>query len=75
MICAGCNRQFKDGDRYIIDSASGFLNQAGDGNPEIDSLIAGIFGSQDGKVRFCENCTRDGGTYQFRTYHGVEDES
>lgn len=61
--CAGCNREFEVGDRYIVDTSSGFTKS--EANPEIDGLIAGIFGGSDDKVRLCEDCTEPGGDYLF----------
>lgn len=72
MKCAGCQRTLEIGDRYIEDTASGFLKE--DGNPELDGLIAGIFGDSGGKIRYCEDCTEDGGDYLFETVYGDEED-
>lgn len=69
--CVGCNREIEVGDRFIFDTTAGFLKT--DANPEVDDIIAGIFGASDGKVRFCEDCTEPGGDYFFETYYGDEE--
>jgi hypothetical protein len=69
--CGGCNREIEVGDRYIVDSASGFLKTQ-DSDADIDDLISGIFGASDGKVRFCEDCTKPGGGYLFETNYGED---
>lgn len=80
MICAGCRRELEVGDLYIVDTASGFLDT--EATPEIDGLIADIFGGDDtlsgaagGKVVFCEDCTdkTKDGRYLFDTVYGDED--
>lgn len=70
MRCFGCKREIEIGDRYIEDSASGFSGQ--ESTPEIDGLIADIFGGAGGKVVFCDDCTVDGGDYMFETFYGDE---
>lgn len=73
ILCAGCNREIEVGDRFILDTTSGFLKQ--DATPEIDDIIGSIFGASDGKVRFCEDCTEPGGSYHFETYYGDEEDA
>lgn len=73
MNCGGCRREIEVGDRYIEDTASGFVQ--GDANPEVDGLISEIMGGQNGKVFFCEDCTQDGGDYMFETCYGDEDDA
>lgn len=70
MKCFGCQCEIEIGDRYIEDTASGFINQ--DSKPEIDGLIADLFGGAGGKVVFCEDCTVEGGDYMAETYYGDE---
>lgn len=70
MKCFGCQRDLEVGDRYIEDTPSGFIDQ--DANPGIDSIIADLFGGSAGKVRFCEDCTAEGGDYMFETVYGDE---
>jgi hypothetical protein len=72
ILCAGCNREIEVGDRYILDTVAGFLKH--DADPLVDGLVAEIFGADDGKVRFCEDCTEPGGDYLFETYYGDEEE-
>lgn len=73
MQCAGCNRELEVGDRYIKDSASGFMAAFGDdGNAEFDGLIAQILGGTDGEIIYCEDCTESGGDYLFETVYGDE---
>jgi hypothetical protein len=66
MNCAGCSREFQDGDRFIIDTSAGFTRSEPD--PVVDDLIAEVFGAEDGKLRLCEDCTEPGGTYQLETF-------
>jgi hypothetical protein len=66
--CFGCQREIEIGDRYIEDSASGFLGKPQGG--EADGILADIFGDKDGKVVFCEDCTVPGGEYMAETYWG-----
>jgi hypothetical protein len=70
MKCFDCKREIEIGDRYIEDAASGFAGQ--EASPEIDGLIADIFGGAGGKVVFCEDCTVGGGDYMTETYYGDE---
>jgi hypothetical protein len=70
-LCAGCNRPFEVGDRYIVDTSSGFLGK--DGNPEVDDIMAGIFGGSDSKLWLCEDCTEPGEGWLTETYY-EEDE-
>lgn len=73
MKCAGCDRELEVGDRYILDSASGFLAAGGtEVTSEFDGLMAQILGGEDGKVAFCEDCTTEGGDYLFETFYGDE---
>ena len=75
--CAGCQHQLEPGDRYIVDTASGFCGA--EPNPLVDDLIADIFardstlsGGGNGQVIFCEACTdktREGG-WHLQTYTG-----
>ncbi len=67
QLCAGCWRKLEDGDRYIVDTAAGFLAQEDD--PVVDGLIAEILGASDGRVRLCEDCTELGGPYILETFH------
>jgi hypothetical protein len=74
--CAGCQKELEVGDRYIEDTASGFIGK--ESNPEIDSLVADIMGgdasgSTEGKVVFCDDCTVSGGDYLFETYWGDDE--
>lgn len=66
--CAGCNDEIEVGDRFIVDTSSGFLKS--DAEPVVDDIIASLFGGSDGKVRFCEDCTEPGGDYLFETNYG-----
>ncbi len=70
LRCAGCNRELQVGDRYIEDSASGFMKK--DDGPELDDLMALVLGGSGGKIRYCEDCTQDGGDYFFETVYGDE---
>jgi hypothetical protein len=70
MRCFDCKREIEVGDRYIEDTASGFIGQ--ETTPEVDGLIADIFGGAGGKVVFCEDCTQVGGDYMFETNYGEE---
>jgi hypothetical protein len=70
MRCFECKREIEIGDHYIEDSASGFAGREAD--PEIDGLIADIFGGAGGKVVFCEDCTQEGGDYKLETFYGDE---
>lgn len=72
MNCSGCRREIEVGDHYIEDTASGFIGK--DANPELDSIIADIFGGSGGKVIYCEDCTQEGGDYMFETCYGDEDD-
>lgn len=65
MRCAGCMSEIEVGDRFIRDVPSGFMGREGDG---LDGLMATLLGSAEGKVAFCEDCTQDGGDWQFETY-------
>ena len=67
LKCGGCHRELVAGDRYIRDTASGFLDG---GNPEFDGLISSILGGKDGQVIYCENCTEPGGKYEYKTFIG-----
>ena len=71
MKCFGCNKTLEVGDRYIEDTASGFMKK--DAAPEIDGLIADLFGGHGDKVVFCSDCTTTGGDYLPETYWGEED--
>lgn len=68
MNCSGCQREIEVGDRFIKDTATGFIGK--DADPLIDSLIADIFGGTDGEVVYCEDCTQDGGSYMWETNYG-----
>jgi hypothetical protein len=69
MKCFGCQRDI--GDRYIEDTASGFIGV--EDTPVVDDLIADIFGGgPGGKVIFCDDCTTEGGDYMFETFYGDE---
>ncbi len=68
MKCFDCKREIEIGDRYIEDTASGYAGT--EANPEVDGLIADIFGGAAGKVVFCEDCTVEGGDYMFETNYG-----
>jgi hypothetical protein len=70
MNCAGCRREIEVGDRYIEDTAGGFIDK--DTAPEINGLISEILGGANGKVFFCDDCTVEGGDYMFETYYGDE---
>jgi hypothetical protein len=72
MRCFGCQQEIEVGDRYIKDSASGFIGQ--EANPEIDGLIGELFGgTATGEVVFCTDCTVEGGDYMSETYYGDEE--
>jgi hypothetical protein len=73
MKCFGCQRELEVGDRYIKDTASGFTGQ--ENHPEVDGLIAEMFGGHGEKVLFCEDCTQEGGEYMFETVWGDEAEA
>jgi hypothetical protein len=73
MRCGDCKRELEVGDLYIKDTASGFIKQ--DTTPEIDGLIAEIFGGSGGKIVFCEDCTQEGGDYLFETVYGDEEDA
>lgn len=71
MKCSGCDKEFQEGDRYIEDTASGFMAAFGDqGTAEFDGLISTILGGEDGKLFYCEDCTTDGGVYNLKTFDG-----
>jgi hypothetical protein len=59
------------GDRYIEDTASGFMKV--DRDSSFDELLASIWGASGNKIRYCEDCTIDGGDYLFETVY-EEDE-
>jgi hypothetical protein len=71
MKCFGCQRKLDFGDRYIEDTASGFI---GSEDGSVDGLLADIFGGTGGKLVFCDDCTVDGGDYMFETVYGDEDD-
>lgn len=74
LRCAGCNRDLEVGDRYIKDSASGFLASFGSpGTAEFDDLIASVLGGASGEIVYCEDCTAPGGDYLFETVYGDEE--
>jgi hypothetical protein len=73
MKCFGCQHELEVGDRYIEDTASGFIGQ--EANDGIDGLIADLFGGHGGKVIFCAECTQAGGDYKFETVWGDEDDA
>lgn len=54
--CVACGHRFEDGDRYIEDTSSGFVGAGAD--PDVDDLMADLFGGRDGKVLMCEGCTQ-----------------
>jgi hypothetical protein len=68
MRCFDCQREIEVGDRYIEDTTSGFTNR--DAAPEVDGLMADIFGGHDGKIVLCTDCTVEGGNYLSETYWG-----
>lgn len=71
LCCATCGHEFVEGDRFIVDTSSGFL-----GLPDehgVDNIMAEIFGATDGKLRICEDCTQAGGSYLFETFYGDSD--
>lgn len=72
LRCCGCRREIEIGDRYIEDTASGFIGSAS--TPEVDGLISEIMGGPAGRVVFCDDCTVEGGDYMFETYYGDEDD-
>lgn len=73
MKCAGCDRELDVGDRYIKDSASGFMASFGNpGTTEFDGLISEVLGGKDGEIVYCEDCTEQGGDYMFETVYGDE---
>lgn len=73
MLCAGCSREIAVGDRYIVDTSSGFTKT--DANPVVDAIVASIFGGSDGLVWICEDCTEPGGDYLFATNYGDEEDA
>jgi hypothetical protein len=73
MKCFSCNNEIEVGDRYIEDTASGFLRT--EQSPEVDAVIAELFsGRMDGKVVFCDECTTEGGDYNPQVYYGDDDD-
>jgi hypothetical protein len=70
MKCFGCQNEIEIGGRYIEDTASGFIDK--DATPEIDGIIADIFGGKDGKVVLCDDCTVPGDKYMMETFYGDE---
>lgn len=71
MICNGCQRTIEVGDQFIEDSASGFVASGGESTSgQHDALVAELLGSKDGKIRYCSDCTQDGGDYMFETNYG-----
>lgn len=72
MICAGCQRELQVGDRYIEDTASGFLKTDGEGEAVTDYLIGMVLGGGESKLRYCEACTQPGGDYMFETFYGED---
>ena len=72
MKCFGCQRQLEVGDQYIKDTASGFTDA--EASPDIDGLIADLFGGVGGEVVFCEDCTdkTSDGRYLLDTVYGDE---
>lgn len=72
MKCSGCQRELEVGDRYIKDSASGYLGESV--SPEIDGLLADIMGGTAGEIFYCEDCTQEGGDYMFDTVYGDEEQ-
>jgi hypothetical protein len=67
MRCIGCQRVLGVGDRFIEDSASGFIGQ--DSTSGVDDLLADLFGGRGGKVVVCEDCE----DYSFETVWGDEE--
>jgi hypothetical protein len=67
--CEACKRELEVGDRYIVDTPSGFIGGSG----ELDDLISEVLGSTDGKLYYCENCTVSGGDHLFETYYGDDE--
>ena len=72
MNCAGCDKELEVGDRYIEDTASGFMGQ--EGSSDVDEIISELLGGVGGRVFFCEDCTEPGGDYLFETFYGEEGE-
>ena len=68
LRCAGCSRELEIGDRFIEDTPAGFLRI--DDDSGADDLMAMILGGVGGKIRYCEDCTQDGGDYIFETFYG-----
>jgi hypothetical protein len=77
MNCAGCRREIEVGDRYIVDSPSGFMASMGsaDRDSGLDGLVADLLGGSGGKVFYCTDCTEPGGDYMFETCYGDEDDA
>lgn len=73
MNCAGCNKEIGVGDKYIEDTASGFMGEEAD--PGVDEIISEILGGVGGRVFYCEDCTAPGGDYLFETFYGEEEEN
>jgi len=71
--CAGCDRELEAGDRYIEDTAGGFFGVGT--HPEVDTVMGELLsGRVDGRMVFCEDCTTPGGTYEFKSYDGDEEQ-
>lgn len=67
MICSGCSKEIEVGGRYIIDTASSFIDE--EDNPVFNDIAAMVFGASDeGKLIYCEDCTEEGGDHKFETY-------
>lgn len=71
MRCFECKRELEVGDRFIADTASGFIGR--EGGSDVDDLIADLFGGSGGKVVLCEDCTAPGGDYMLETVYGDEE--
>jgi len=68
MNCNGCYREIEVGERFIVDSVSGFLKTEAD--ETVDGIVSEILGSDDGQIRYCEDCTEPGGDYLWETNYG-----
>ena len=66
MMCAGCNREMKDGDLCIKGKASEILGIEGD--ISADNIMARIFGGGD-KLVLCMDCIERGHGFEVEVYH------
>lgn len=72
MICGGCKKTLREGDLYIEDTPSGYVDRE-EMDPALESLIVDIMTGNDGldggspRLFFCRE-------YHYQIYHGEDDD-